>query len=306
MISVALATYNGEKYLREQIDSILAQTIQDFELVVCDDCSTDSTYSLLQQYKHNDKRIKLFRNEQDLGVKKNFERAISFCKGDFIALCDQDDVWTNNHLEVLYRTIGNKDLSCGNALIVNKNLQSFGLTTRCQQRLDWIPKNDFAKAKSILFFRNPYLGSASMFRKSLVEKILPIPNGCNYHDSWIAFVACLNNGINYTNEILLNYRRTGENVSDSNTKKLSKYKAWQSCFIPNDRISFIKEVFNRDSVPISSKQNALLRRWLFIMTTQKALGKRGWVIRRIGKSFCMCYLLLNFKSIYSCRYFPCL
>ena len=66
-ISIALATYNGEKYLREQLDSILKQTVQDFELIVCDDCSTDSTKAILNEYAENDSRIKVFFNEKNLG-----------------------------------------------------------------------------------------------------------------------------------------------------------------------------------------------------------------------------------------------
>ena len=91
MISIAMATYNGAKYLREQIDSILAQTIQDFELVVCDDCSSDDTWDILKQYSDADKRIKVFRNESNMGFKRNFEKAMSLCGGDYIALSDQDD-----------------------------------------------------------------------------------------------------------------------------------------------------------------------------------------------------------------------
>ena len=81
MISIALASYNGSKYIREQIDSILAQTYQDFELIVCDDCSTDDTWQVLQEYAEKDNRIKIFENETNIGFKKNFEKAISLCKG---------------------------------------------------------------------------------------------------------------------------------------------------------------------------------------------------------------------------------
>lgn len=112
MISIAMATYNGEKYLREQLDSILAQTVQDFELVVCDDCSTDSTVRILEEYVEKDARIKIFCNEQNLGFVKNFEKAISLCQGECIALSDQDDVWLPEHLQVLLENIGEKDL-CG-------------------------------------------------------------------------------------------------------------------------------------------------------------------------------------------------
>ena len=93
MISIAMATFNGEKYLREQIDSILAQTHQNFELVICDDCSTDGTAGILREYETQDSRIRVYVNERNIGFKKKFERAISLCKGEYIALSDQDDVW---------------------------------------------------------------------------------------------------------------------------------------------------------------------------------------------------------------------
>lgn len=121
MISIAMATYNGEKYLREQLDSILAQTVQDFELIVCDDCSTDLTMQILNEYAERDSRIKVFENEENLGFKKNFEKVIGLCSGNYIALSDQDDIWLPEHLEVLYKNIGEKSTSWGNSLLIDSN-----------------------------------------------------------------------------------------------------------------------------------------------------------------------------------------
>ena len=92
MISIAMATYNGELFIREQLDSILTQTLSDWELIVCDDGSTDNTLSILQEYANNDSRIKIYQNETNLGFKRNFEKAIGLCSGEYIALCDQDDI----------------------------------------------------------------------------------------------------------------------------------------------------------------------------------------------------------------------
>lgn len=125
MISIAMATYNGEKYLREQLDSILAQTIQDFELIVCDDCSTDSTVQILNEYVEKDSRIKVFVNAKNLGFRKNFEKAIGLCKGEYIALSDQDDIWMTEHLELLVDNIQNKDLIAGNSELIDSLGRSF-------------------------------------------------------------------------------------------------------------------------------------------------------------------------------------
>ena len=121
MISIAMATYNGEKYLREQLDSILKQTYSDFELIICDDCSKDATWEILEKYAQNDQRIRIYKNKQNLGFKRNFEKAISLCKGKFIALSDQDDIWENNHLSTLNERIGNYSMAVGNCQMIDSN-----------------------------------------------------------------------------------------------------------------------------------------------------------------------------------------
>ena len=121
MISIAMATYNGEEILEKQLDSILLQTIQDFEIVVCDDQSKDSTWNILEQYAKRDKRFHIYRNEKNLGFKKNFEKAIGLTQGDYIALCDQDDIWYPRHLEILLNNIGNNMLCIGNCDMIDEN-----------------------------------------------------------------------------------------------------------------------------------------------------------------------------------------
>ena len=91
MISIAMATYNGEKNIKEQIESILNQTLKEFELIICDDASTDNTVPILTSFAEKDKRIKILKNEQNLGFKKNFEKILFHCTGEYIAFCDQDD-----------------------------------------------------------------------------------------------------------------------------------------------------------------------------------------------------------------------
>ena len=108
MISIAMATYNGAEFVAEQIESILMQTYTDFELIISDDCSKDNTVEILNQFASKDKRIKVIVNEKNLGFKKNFEKIISLCKGDYIAFCDQDDIWTLDHLEILLNEIKDK------------------------------------------------------------------------------------------------------------------------------------------------------------------------------------------------------
>ena len=120
-ISIALAAYSGERFIRQQLDSILNQTLSDFEVIVCDDCSTDNTLRILQEYASKDARFKVYQNAENLGFKKNFEHILSLCKGEFIAFCDQDAIWEPDHLEILYKNIGENDCIGANSLIIDEN-----------------------------------------------------------------------------------------------------------------------------------------------------------------------------------------
>ena len=100
-ISVAMATFNGEHYIREQIESILSQTLQPKEIVIVDDCSTDSTWEILMEYAEKSPILKAFRNEANMGAHQNFRKAFSLASCPYIAPSDQDDIWRNDKLEVM-------------------------------------------------------------------------------------------------------------------------------------------------------------------------------------------------------------
>lgn len=100
-VSVALATYNGEKYIREILDSVLAQSYPVSEIIIADDQSTDSTMSIAAEYAEKYEHIQILPVSDLLGFVKNFERCCRACRGDYIALCDQDDYWDPKKIEVL-------------------------------------------------------------------------------------------------------------------------------------------------------------------------------------------------------------
>jgi len=103
-ISIAMATYNGERFLREQLDSLYNQTVEPYEVVISDDCSKDSTLKIAQEYQ-NRLNIKILSHTKNQGVNKNFEFAIRACAGDYIMICDQDDIWLPEKVKVLYENI---------------------------------------------------------------------------------------------------------------------------------------------------------------------------------------------------------
>ena len=213
LISIALATYNGEKFIRQQMNSILAQSLPDFEVIICDDCSADSTIQILNEYASADPRIKILKNEQNLGFKKNFEKILSFCQGEYIAFCDQDDIWEQDHLQTLLQEIGSNDCVCGNALLIDSNGISLGQTMQEIIPIRIIPQNT-EEFFSHEVYGNIVQGAASMIRQSLVKEIIPIPDSVIYHDWWIALNASKNNGCKYVDHILLKYRQHESSITN--------------------------------------------------------------------------------------------
>ena len=243
MVSIALTTYNGEKYLRGQLDSILLQTIQDFEVVVCDDRSCDSTWCILEEYARKDLRFKIHRNEKNLGFLRNFERAISLCTGDYIALCDQDDIWLNNHVQILLEHISDYTLCGANALLVDGDNKDLNITLLDTLGVDYLPQNqeDF---DFFLFHSNVFQGAALLFKKELISRALPFPENVEFHDHWLALVACSMDGVNYVNVPVLRYRQHGMNITDN--KKFSLFGKITETLTNKQKRTGIKK--NRESM----------------------------------------------------------
>lgn len=224
LVSIALATYNGEKFIAEQMESILNQSFQDFEVIIHDDCSADETYNLLRQFAQKDSRIVLKKNEYNLGFAKNFKTIVDDCSGKYIAFSDQDDIWDIRHLEVLLSIIENKDIACGNALLVDQDNNSLGFTMK-----DVVGMKTEIKSDQIcwrLFLDNFVQGATMLVRRELCQKYIPVPDVVKFHDYWLALVASLNNGVAYTSEVVLRYRQHENNVTK------------------NTRSSIIREIYN--------------------------------------------------------------
>ncbi len=191
MISIAMATYNGEKYLREQLDSILLQTITDFELIIGDDRSTDSTVTILAEYAARDPRIHYSINPVNVGFKKNFEQVMARCQGDYIALCDQDDIWYPNHLELLLEHIQDHAICCGNCELVDQYNQSFHRNMSDSDGIHFIPNEPRKWLLRVLLHGNCFQGASMLLRKDFAKRCIPIPDCVVYHDAWIASCALM-------------------------------------------------------------------------------------------------------------------
>ena len=291
MISIAMATYNGAKYIYDQIDSILNQTIQDFELVICDDCSTDETPEILHKYAQQDDRIRVYINECNLGFTKNFENVILKCNGEYIALSDQDDIWLPKHLEILLDKMTEKtQVACGSPIFVNE------FNKELSKKYDYlkknkVPSNNNNMARHIFLCRSTFQGASMLIRKSFLNVALPIPEGASFHDSWFAALACFTGGLSFVDKPVMRYRRYGSAVT-SNQMKLSPARLMVGSVLGshsvNDRLVFINNIRSR-AENLSKDQLELLD------TFEMMLSRRKHILGRIQN---IPYLLKHFQAIY--------
>jgi len=216
-ISVALCTYNGARFIREQLESIASQTSLPDEVIVCDDGSNDGTHDIVAQFAIDAPfKLEYSKNPSRLGVAKNFERAISLCTGDIVFLCDQDDVWLPQKIATMLppfladEKIG---LVFSNAFLTDSRLNRLGYTLWDTFRFD--KKGQLAlkgdDAISFLVRSNVVTGSAAAFRMSLRNKLLPFPNVLT-HDAWLAIVAATTSQIEPVDVPLILYRQHEKNV----------------------------------------------------------------------------------------------
>jgi len=201
LVSILLCTYNGERFVSEQIESILTQSYKNFELVIVDDASSDNTYGICEKMAKKNKSIRLYRNDNNLGLNKNFEKAIKLAKGQYIAFSDQDDIWESNKIEILLDLLhSNTDvLVYCNSEMIDETGQS--THTSSMDHNVFVRGNE---SKQLLLY-NTVSGHQMLFRKELVPYILPLPESF-WYDWWIAYIATDKFSINYTGEKLVKYR----------------------------------------------------------------------------------------------------
>lgn len=230
MISVCVATYNGERFIREQIDSILRQLSSDDEIIVSDDGSTDDTISIINSI--DDKRIRIIEGPRKHSPTQNFECAMKEAKGDYIFLADQDDVWKPNKVEVCIKWLQNYDCVVSDAEVTDSNLNPLypSLYTIMQVRQGRIYNT---------IWKNGYTGCCMAFRRNVLKASLPFPKNIPMHDIWIGNVAAYKYNMKFIPDKLIYFRRHNETISCNG--KGSKYSIWQQMKF---RWSIIKNIVN--------------------------------------------------------------
>lgn len=205
MISVCMACYNGQKYIQQQIDSILCQLSEDDELIISDDGSKDNTCAIIKNY--NDSRIKLLHNQTNHGFIGNFENALREAKGDYIFLSDQDDYWKTGKVKKVIAQLQNYQLVIHDAELVDGDGKS--LNKRYYECVH--SKTGFFAN----LWKTRWLGCCMAFRREVLDYCLPFPKHIFGHDYWIGLLGMLKFQYCFMPEVLMCYRRHGDNVSPS-------------------------------------------------------------------------------------------
>lgn len=224
-ISVALCTYNGEKYLSEQLDSILQQSISVNDIVVCDDRSTDKTLAILKEYqRRNPSLFSIIQNSENLGYVDNFEKAINQCSGDLIFLCDQDDIWRENKVEITLDYLKknpDKNVFCHDLeLLFDKDniskSESFWNSEEFNKDFD-----NYEISEYLLYKKNVFPGMTMAITKEAKNKYLPLKkvNSTIIHDYEIVLKSCNDERFIMIPEVLSAYRiHDSQNIGFSNNK----------------------------------------------------------------------------------------
>ncbi len=229
-ISVAMAVYNGERFLPEQLDSIIWQLEPQDEIVVSYDTSTDGTWDLLQAYAVKFPQVRVIKNKTP-GVAGNFNNAIDNCTKDYIFICDQDDRWAENKRNKVVATFEDTkaDMVIHNGVHINVEGEVISNPFFCDYRIG------DGKIRNIL--KSRYSGCCMAFTKEMAKKILPIPKDIDAYDRWIGCIGEFMGKIAYEESVLLYHRLHGENVTPVSTRSIG--------IIIKTRARLIKELWCR-------------------------------------------------------------
>lgn len=242
LISIALCTYNGERFLWEQLESLAGQTRLPDELIVVDDGSTDGTLSLLEKFAQTAPFTVLISvNDSTLGVTKNFEKALTQCKGDFLFLCDQDDIWEPEKITQMTSFLEQNpsvNVVFSDALLVNEKGTSLQKQLWDVIRLYPSQLERWSKGESIslMLIGNRVAGCTMALRRSFLQKILPFPTDISdfLHDTWIAFVASVTDQIQFISTPLVNYRQHAAQQIGTRSKNVTALTLRQRLHRPHE------------------------------------------------------------------------
>lgn len=213
LISVAICTYQGERFLKEQLDSLISQTYTPMEIVIRDDHSTDGTWEIIESFQSKFPHlIRSHRNSIRLGLQINFQLAFQDCRGELIAPCDQDDIWHPEKLDLMSNQMYDHLLIYHDSELIDGSGKKLG--KKISDKFRFVRGNDSA---AFLLF-NCVSGHSLLFKKSLLQDAIPFPP-IGYYDHWLAYVASKIGSIDFLGEVLVSFRQHDKNISGYGRKK---------------------------------------------------------------------------------------
>ena len=263
-IDILMATYNGEKYLVEQLDSIINQTYRNWNLLIRDDNSTDKTLEIIQNYHKKDKRIKILKdNKGNLGIVRNFEELLKSSESEFIMFSDQDDIWVENKLDMylkMIEKIKNKGFMIhSDAILFDKNKSNILKDT-------FISKKAINRGLENVFFNYFVQGATILISKEIKNFILPFPKEVYLHDRYIHLISELFFERIFVNKALIYYRQHGDNqIGAKNTIRELLLKRY---FDERDR-QLIKIIYNKYGSLLTEDKKKLIEEYFKITDIEK-------------------------------------
>lgn len=300
-IDILMATYNGHKFLKEQIDSILNQTYSDFRLIISDDCSKDETRQILKEYEKKDKRIEVYFQEKNLGYVKNFEFLLTKVENDIYMLSDQDDVWLSTKVEHTYNKLKetNSDLVFTDLEVVDENLKtlypSFNDYMKLSRKIKKC-KGDYR----LQYLYNCVTGCTLISKKKFLNLILPLPTESKYaiHDTWIACTIANNGKIEYLEEKTIKYRQHGNN--QVGTEKIShgfkNLNQVRNLFI-EVKLGLFETYVNNEKIfnEKLKEENKQALEYFKMIKNKKNFNFKKWnIFHKLYKNETLSYYIINF------------
>lgn len=258
-VSIVLVSHNGEKYIGQQIESILNQSYSDLELIICDDASSDLTFKIASNYAKKDARIRIFGSRKNIGTSKNLEKGLKKSHGAYIAISDQDDYWMPTKIEKQAHFMnehGSTSLVYHDTVVCNENLYVIRESFRTVQRASLLSlhrvdvQND---TLAVLLRENHISGHTIMMRRELLDYIIPIPSTI-FPDWWISLVSSTCSKITFMNEVLTKFRQHNSNYYSGATIRGYTY------YLFNMFNKGFDEEYVKEKTSYISVLNQLLRR----------------------------------------------
>lgn len=299
-IDILLATYNGEKYLKEQIESILNQTYKNIHLIIADDKSKDGTREILKEYE-KDERITVYLQKQNLGYVRNFEFLLKKVESNYYMLSDQDDVWLPEKVEKSMETLKkqNADLVFGDLEVVDENLKtiypSFGDFMLLNRKI-----KKCIKSYEVNYLYNCVTGCTILSKKEYIKNILPIPYNSKYvpHDYWMALMVALKGKLAYMPEKYIKYRQHGNNQigTDRISHKFKKLDQVRELFINVKLGVFGTYVSNNNKFSEDIQElNLQALEYFKMVQNKKNFNFKKWnIYHKLYQNETFTYYILNF------------